>query len=295
MESRSSQTDNSEQLSAYEAYQQAIARVLNEGISSNPNLIEEMEIRFFHLVMKDDIDPAKALLNSGISVNAVDYNGRSALHFAADRGNQEFVQYLLNRSANPDQRDSRGETALSLAIKGKHADTAKILQKSSMASQSSPNHVYTESKTTRSMKASFAVMEAFPHSIAVAMLDGRKIEPINKSNVSLLFSDIVGFTALSSTMTAEKVSSMLNRLFKRFDRLAHLHGVQKIDVVGDAYIATTNFMEEQVCVHVTQVRKETNERLFNQPWYQLEKIAERRLYIFSLEVEYDLKPAIRKL
>ena len=68
-------------------------------------------------------------------------------------------------------------------------------------------------------------MEAFPHSIAAAMLDGHKIKPINKSNISLLFSHIVGFIAMSSTISAAKVSTMLNRLFKRFDKLAYLHGI----------------------------------------------------------------------
>ena len=32
-----------------------------------------------------------------------------------------------------------------------------------------------------------------------------------------------------------------------FDRLAYVHGVQKVDVIGDAYIAAANLTEEQVC------------------------------------------------
>lgn len=82
---------------------------------------------------------------------------------------------------------------------------------------------------------------------------------------------------MSSDMEAGKVSNMLNRLFakvnvspyfkieiffvflsrlscrsypnlacRQFDDLAQIHGVQKIDVIGDAYLAATNVIEDQV-------------------------------------------------
>ena len=49
-------------------------------------------------------------------------------------------------------------------------------------------------KNSNRKQANFAVMEAFPHRIAAALLSGRQIETISKPSVSLLFSDIVGFT-----------------------------------------------------------------------------------------------------
>ncbi len=36
------------------------------------------------------------------------------------------------------------------------------------------------------------------------------------------------------------------KMFAQFDELAQLHGVQKIDVIGDAYLAATNVIEDQV-------------------------------------------------
>ena len=235
-------------LAAYKEYQNAIDRVLNEGIGLFPTLMEEMEIRLFHFAIKGDSAQVSVLLDKGICVNAVDYDGRTALHLASDRGNLETVELLLSRSANTSILDRQGETALSLAARAKQIGVIKILNGLGSIESAAVSKV---THKTRLMKASFTLMEAFPHSIASAMLDGRKIEPINKDTVSLMFSDIVGFTALSSTMSAERVSNMLSRLFKRFDRLAHLHGVQKIDVVGDAYIAATNFMEDQVRARAT--------------------------------------------
>ena len=89
-------------------------------------------------------------------------------------------------------------------------------------------------------------MQAFPAGVAEAMLAGRAPEPVSRECASVFFSDVVGFTTLSSRMEAGRVSRMLGRLFARMDALAAEHGVQKVDVIGDAYLAATNFLEEQV-------------------------------------------------
>jgi class 3 adenylate cyclase len=103
--------------------------------------------------------------------------------------------------------------------------------------------------------AKFRLIEAFPRHIALAMLKGDKIRPVSKPIVSLFFSDIVGFTTISSTMEPSKVSDLLDRLYTKFDRLAYLHGVQKIDVIGDSYIAATNLTEHQPVDHAARLAR----------------------------------------
>lgn len=39
---------------------------------------------------------------------------------------------------------------------------------------------------------------------------------------SILFADVKGFTNLSTTLSAQELVRMLNELFARFDRLAHV-------------------------------------------------------------------------
>ncbi len=81
--------------------------------------------------------------------------------------------------------------------------------------------------------ASFALMEACPRPIATATLSGHEAPAVARGMASLFFSDVVSFTIIGSTLGASKVSRMLDRLFKRMDRLAYLHGVQNVDVVGE--------------------------------------------------------------
>jgi class 3 adenylate cyclase len=57
--------------------------------------------------------------------------------------------------------------------------------------------------------------------------------------VSVLFADIVGFTALSSRTSPEALVGMLDELFSAFDRLAEKHGLEKIKTIGDAYMVVS--------------------------------------------------------
>ena len=62
-------------------------------------------------------------------------------------------------------------------------------------------------------------------------------------SATVLFTDIVGFTKMSSRMTAKNVVAMLNLLTSRFDERAKLMGIEKIKTIGDAYMAAVGLRE----------------------------------------------------
>ncbi|KFB37990.1 AGAP000090-PA-like protein [Anopheles sinensis] len=62
-------------------------------------------------------------------------------------------------------------------------------------------------------------------------------------NVSILFADIVGFTRMSSTKTAEQLVEILNDLFERFDDLCLMNGCEKISTLGDCYYCVSGCPE----------------------------------------------------
>ena len=73
-----------------------------------------------------------------------------------------------------------------------------------------------------------------------------------KSNF-LLFSDIVGFTTISSSMEPHKVSSMLHRLFLKMDALADAHELYKVETIGDAWFGCTNCVQKQDTDHAKRI------------------------------------------
>src|SRR5689334_9399849 len=56
------------------------------------------------------------------------------------------------------------------------------------------------------------------------------------ADVTVMFADIVNFTALAEQHAAKEVVRFLDGVFNRFDRLADKHGVDKIKTIGDAYM-----------------------------------------------------------
>ncbi|CAG5125457.1 unnamed protein product, partial [Candidula unifasciata] len=79
------------------------------------------------------------------------------------------------------------------------------------------------------------LLEIFPPKIAQKLWRGETVEPMTVDDVTMLFSDIVGFTAICSTATPMQVVDMLNSLYTYFDLYCVDIDVYKIETIGDAY------------------------------------------------------------
>ncbi|KAL3941484.1 MAG: hypothetical protein SGBAC_004172 [Bacillariaceae sp.] len=62
-------------------------------------------------------------------------------------------------------------------------------------------------------------------------------------NTTIVFADIVGFTAWSSAREPQQVFTLLETIYAVFDRVAYRHGVFKVETVGDSYVAATGLPE----------------------------------------------------
>jgi adenylate cyclase len=82
------------------------------------------------------------------------------------------------------------------------------------------------------------LMNIFPEKIA-NRLRQYPDEPIADrfDEASVLFADIVGFTAISLKLDAEALLYLLNDVFSRFDAVGDRLNTEKIKTIGDAYMA----------------------------------------------------------
>ena len=81
-----------------------------------------------------------------------------------------------------------------------------------------------------------------PSDIVRALKRDDRLPPRLYDDVTVLFCDVVGFTAYSEKHAPDTVFSELEELVERFEALARKHGLEKIKTVGDAFMATAGLL-----------------------------------------------------
>lgn len=81
------------------------------------------------------------------------------------------------------------------------------------------------------------LVNILPYQIANRLKTGPRTIAENYDDVTVLFADLVQFTAASGQMDAKELVKLLNEVFSTFDHLAEKHGLEKIKTIGDAYMA----------------------------------------------------------
>jgi len=75
-----------------------------------------------------------------------------------------------------------------------------------------------------------------PRDVQDKLARGESVPPVPYDEATVIFSDIVQFTKISSALTAEQVGDLIGRLLSQFDTLCRQHNVKKLDIIGDAFI-----------------------------------------------------------
>jgi class 3 adenylate cyclase len=93
-------------------------------------------------------------------------------------------------------------------------------------------------------RAEKLLLNILPHSIAQTLQESPdKIIVDDYAQVSIIFSDFVGFTRISETVTPEKLVRELNEIFGELDEICEKFHVEKIKTIGDSYMAAAGLPE----------------------------------------------------
>ncbi len=81
-----------------------------------------------------------------------------------------------------------------------------------------------------------------PEHVMQDLLQGKEHVPQVRENVSILFCDFVGFTAISSRLDPAVLINELSEIFGVFDEIAERHACTRIKTIGDAYLAAAGLI-----------------------------------------------------
>lgn len=84
-----------------------------------------------------------------------------------------------------------------------------------------------------------------PITVADELMETGQVNPTVHEQVTVLFSDFVGFSRISEKIGADRLVEELNDLFSHFDDLVKAEGLEKIKTIGDSYMVVGGLPQPQ--------------------------------------------------
>lgn len=130
------------------------------------------------------------------------------------------------------------------------------------------------------------LLNVLPPSIAQRMRGGETLIADSHDEATVVFADIVNFTPLSASLSAEELVEILDDIFAGFDRIADEHDLEKIKTIGDAYMMAAGLPTERS----TDPGHALDAALAMRDW--LAEVAQRRSIDISMRAGVHIGPVV---
>lgn len=162
------------------------------------------------------------------------------------REEQSKIAELETRLAAEQARNAELEAQL------KSEREAALDQRFSMVENSLRLLELKESLEAEKEKSAKLLRNLLPERVIVDLQENGASKPERFEHVTVLFSDIVGFTDRCAALDPEEVLAELTDIFTEFDRIFTRHNCERIKTIGDAYLCVSGLPTptDQHCANI---------------------------------------------
>lgn len=143
---------------------------------------------------------------------------------------------------------------------------------------------------TAKIQSEALLLNILPADIADELKKFGKSYARKHDQVSILFSDIKGFTAIAESLSPVKLVTQLDEIFGAFDNIIAKYGMEKIKTIGDAYMCASGLPQSDTENAIKAVKAGLDMQHFIKEFGLANKI--QNLPIFEIRIGINTGPLV---
>lgn len=129
------------------------------------------------------------------------------------------------------------------------------------------------------MKTDALLYRMLPKSVAEQLKRGEPVTAESFDQVTIFFSDIVGFTSLAADSKPLEIVSLLNDLYTCFDNIIDCHDVYKVETIGDSYMVVSGLPNRNGIKHAGEIANMSLDLLSDICHFHIKHLPQKQLQL----------------